>query len=93
MNSKKEKTQRQRVSVNVNDGGVAEGEKAKPIAKENKSYKDRDAREEKMARYEFVEGWPKWLLDNIPANVLANIVPKSADSYEKLAKVRNIIPS
>ncbi|KAG5067251.1 hypothetical protein JHK86_010982 [Glycine max] len=87
VNSKKEKTQRQRVSVNVNDGGVAEGEKAKPIAKENKSYKDRDAREEKMARYEFVEGWPKWLLDNIPANVLANIVPKSADSYEKLAKI------
>ncbi|KAG5035942.1 hypothetical protein GLYMA_04G218000v4 [Glycine max] len=40
-----------------------------------------------MARYEFVEGWPKWLLDNIPANVLANIVPKSADSYEKLAKI------
>lgn len=40
-----------------------------------------------IERYEFVEGWPKWLVDNIPQNVLASLVPKTADSYEKLEKV------
>ncbi|XP_027942143.1 probable serine/threonine-protein kinase At1g54610 [Vigna unguiculata] len=53
-------------------------------AKESKSSKDLDSNESKN---EFVDGWPKWLLDNIPTNVLAKLVPKSADSYEKLAKI------
>ncbi|CAJ1937933.1 unnamed protein product [Sphenostylis stenocarpa] len=39
------------------------------------------------AHTEFVEGWPKWLVDNIPPNVLDSLAPKSADSYEKLGKV------
>ncbi|XP_022774089.1 probable serine/threonine-protein kinase At1g54610 [Durio zibethinus] len=37
---------------------------------------------------ELDDGWPKWLVDNIPTEVLAGLVPKSADSYDKLAKVR-----
>ncbi|KAI5582275.1 hypothetical protein BDE02_07G074600 [Populus trichocarpa] len=36
---------------------------------------------------ELVDGWPKWLVDNIAGDVLAGLVPKSADSYDKLAKV------
>lgn len=36
---------------------------------------------------ELVDGWPKWLVDNIAREVLAGLVPKSADSYDKLAKV------
>ncbi|XP_075517124.1 putative serine/threonine-protein kinase At1g54610 [Primulina tabacum] len=36
---------------------------------------------------ELVDGWPKWLAYNIPAEVLKNIVPKSADSYVKIDKV------
>lgn len=36
---------------------------------------------------EMVDGWPKWLVDNIPTDVLKNIVPKSADSYTKIDKV------
>lgn len=36
---------------------------------------------------ELVNGWPKWLVDNIPSDVLKNIVPKSADSYNKIDKV------
>lgn len=39
---------------------------------------------------EVVDGWPKWLTDNIPREALAGLVPKSADSYDKLAKVRPI---
>ncbi|XP_010932052.1 probable serine/threonine-protein kinase At1g54610 [Elaeis guineensis] len=36
---------------------------------------------------ELVDGWPRWLTDNIPREVLAGLVPKSADSYDKLDKV------
>ncbi|KAK6792329.1 hypothetical protein RDI58_011410 [Solanum bulbocastanum] len=36
---------------------------------------------------ELIDGWPKWLVDNIPREVLAGLVPKSADSYEKIDKV------
>ncbi|KAA8546929.1 hypothetical protein F0562_003358 [Nyssa sinensis] len=41
----------------------------------------------KIAADDLVDGWPKWLVDNIPPEVLAGLVPKSADSYDKLAKV------
>lgn len=37
-----------------------------------------------------VEGWPKWLTDNIPSEVLAGLVPRSADSYDMLDKVHNL---
>lgn len=36
---------------------------------------------------ELVDGWPKWLTDNISREILAGLVPKSADSYDKLDKV------
>ncbi|KAF2284315.1 hypothetical protein GH714_020411 [Hevea brasiliensis] len=41
----------------------------------------------KIGGDELVDGWPKWLVDNIPTEVLAGLVPKSADSYDKLAKI------
>lgn len=41
----------------------------------------------KIGSDELVDGWPKWLVDNMPSDVLAALVPKSADSYDKLAKV------
>lgn len=41
----------------------------------------------KIGGDELVDGWPKWLVDNIPADVLGGLVPRSADSYDKLAKV------
>ncbi|KAK8916549.1 putative serine/threonine-protein kinase [Platanthera zijinensis] len=36
---------------------------------------------------ELVDGWPRWLVNNIPRDVLAGLVPKSADSYIKIDKV------
>ncbi|XP_052142974.1 probable serine/threonine-protein kinase At1g54610 [Oryza glaberrima] len=36
---------------------------------------------------ELVDGWPTWLLDNVPREALQGIVPKSADAYDKIAKV------
>lgn len=36
---------------------------------------------------ELADGWPKWLTDNIPREVLAGLVPKSAESYDKIDKV------
>ncbi|KAK1587477.1 hypothetical protein Q3G72_013255 [Acer saccharum] len=44
----------------------------------------------KIGDDELVDGWPKWLVDNIPREVLAGLVPKSADSYDKLAKVEQL---
>ncbi|KAJ8544093.1 hypothetical protein K7X08_028604 [Anisodus acutangulus] len=41
----------------------------------------------KIGGDELVDGWPKWLVDNIPKEVLVGLVPKTADSYHKLAKV------
>ncbi|WVZ78846.1 hypothetical protein U9M48_026496 [Paspalum notatum var. saurae] len=36
---------------------------------------------------ELVDGWPTWLLDNVPREALNGIVPKSADAYDKIEKV------
>lgn len=41
----------------------------------------------KISTDELIDGWPKWLLDNIPSEVLAGLVRKTADSYDKVAKV------
>lgn len=35
-----------------------------------------------------VDGWPRWLVENVKPDALAGLVPKTADSYDKLAKVR-----
>ncbi|GJN39171.1 hypothetical protein PR202_gb28272 [Eleusine coracana subsp. coracana] len=37
---------------------------------------------------ELVDGWPTWLLDNVPREALHGIVPKSADAYDKIYKAR-----
>lgn len=42
---------------------------------------------EKIGADEMVDGWPKWLLRNVPKDKLAGLVPKTADSYDKLAKI------
>eukprot|EP00257_Ricinus_communis_P019068 XP_015577945.1 probable serine/threonine-protein kinase At1g54610 [Ricinus communis] len=34
-----------------------------------------------------VNGWPKWLTDNVPKQVLAGLIPKSAENYDKIDKV------
>ncbi|KAJ0847022.1 putative protein-serine/threonine kinase CMGC-CDK-CRK7-CDK9 family [Helianthus annuus] len=41
----------------------------------------------KIGSDELVDGWPKWLVENIPGEVLARLVSKTADSYDKLAKI------
>lgn len=40
-----------------------------------------------IAADEFIGGWPRWLVENVPKDALAGLVPKTADSYDKLAKV------
>lgn len=39
---------------------------------------------------ELVDGWPKWLTDNVPKDALDGLIPKSADAYDKLDKVTTI---
>ncbi|XWS41440.1 hypothetical protein CRYUN_Cryun17cG0082100 [Craigia yunnanensis] len=41
----------------------------------------------KIGGDDLVDEWPKWLVDNISTEALAGLVPKSADSEDKLAKV------
>lgn len=36
---------------------------------------------------EMVDGWPRWLVDNVPPQVLAAFVPRTADSYIMIDKV------
>lgn len=36
---------------------------------------------------EVVDGWPKWLTDNIPSDALAGLTPRSAETYDKIDKV------
>ena len=49
------------------------------------------SRKVSMEEEELADGWPKWLLDNVPKKVLAGLVPKSADSYDKLDKVCTVL--
>ncbi|KAI3460462.1 hypothetical protein Pfo_017125 [Paulownia fortunei] len=53
----------------------------------NGNVSERDDLTKKAGEDELVDGWPKWLTDNIPIEVLRNIAPKSADSYVKIEKV------
>ncbi|XP_017972452.1 PREDICTED: probable serine/threonine-protein kinase At1g54610 [Theobroma cacao] len=76
--------------VNGADGGgekavTREGEMARNNGA-NGNVPQRDV-SNKIGGDELVDGWPKWLVDNIPREVLAGLVPRSADSYDKLAKV------
>ena len=41
----------------------------------------------KILEEEMVDGWPKWLVDSVPTEVLAEVVPKSAESYKMIDKV------
>ncbi|KAG1359065.1 putative serine/threonine-protein kinase [Cocos nucifera] len=63
-----------------------EGEKERKI-EAVAPYPSKPASRDGGAADELVDGWPRWLTDNIPREVLAELVPKSADSYDKLDKV------
>lgn len=74
----------------VKNGGSSGGDKRVPLEGEkvkNGGVNPRKSFKKKIADDELIGGWPKWLVDNISREVLANLVPKSADSYDKLAKV------
>jgi cyclin-dependent kinase 12/13 len=45
------------------------------------------ARRETEDREQLVDGWPTWLLDNVPREALQGIVPRSADAFDKIEKV------
>ncbi|XP_041009242.1 uncharacterized protein LOC121253288 [Juglans microcarpa x Juglans regia] len=48
-------------------------------------------RSKKIGGDELVGGWPKWLVDNVSGDLLSGLVSKSADSYDKLAKVSILV--
>ncbi|KAG8378080.1 hypothetical protein BUALT_Bualt08G0100800 [Buddleja alternifolia] len=66
---------------NVKEGNMDGGRKS--VTSSNRSENNGN----KGGEEELVDGWPKWLTDNIPREALKNIVPRSADSYVKIDKV------
>ncbi|KAK6125751.1 hypothetical protein DH2020_040506 [Rehmannia glutinosa] len=85
--------QHQRVAANTGGGGARGGGGERKISRESERGMNGGGNvpmrilAEKIAADELVDGWPKWLVDNVPPDGLAGLVPKSADSYDKLAKV------
>ncbi|XP_058730988.1 probable serine/threonine-protein kinase At1g54610 [Vicia villosa] len=86
------------VIVNTNtstNSGAGEGErvddKINDVARDINDDKSEEEKKKKMnAIYDVKveeDEWPKWLVDNISQNVLATLIRKTADSYEKLGKV------
>lgn len=79
-----------RTSTAVNDGGVRKLvyiDSKKEGSGDIGNVSRRISVSENAGGEELVNGWPKWLLENIPEDALAGLVPKGADSYDKLAKV------
>ncbi|RWR83019.1 putative serine/threonine-protein kinase [Cinnamomum micranthum f. kanehirae] len=73
------------------DGGQTEG---KVLSREEEEKGNGDRASQKMITVvkksggdELKDGWPRWLTDNVPVEALAGLVRKSADSYDKLAKI------
>ncbi|KAK1315608.1 putative serine/threonine-protein kinase [Acorus calamus] len=46
-----------------------------------------DPRQIAEGEVETVDGWPRWLLENVQLEALAGLVPKSAECYDMLRKV------
>jgi hypothetical protein len=74
------------VRVESGSGGGAGGEAERERSGGSRNVSKRAVRK-KIGEDELVDGWPKWLVDNVSADLLEGLVPKSADSYDKLAKV------
>lgn len=75
----------------VGNGGEGHNNKGKLVGRERRRVTRRDD-DNKLANKacfedEMVDGWPKWFVDNVPAQVLSGLVPKSAESYKMIDKV------
>lgn len=74
------------VRVEAGSGGGAGGEAERESSGGSPNVSKRVV-PKKIGEDELIDGWPKWLVDNVSADLLEGLVPKSADSYDKLAKV------
>ncbi|TKY51447.1 serine/threonine-protein kinase [Spatholobus suberectus] len=63
--------------------GKLVGREGRRVARDDKKLANKCCFEDEM----MVGGWPRWLVDNVPAQVLAGLVPKSAESYKMIDKV------
>jgi cyclin-dependent kinase 12/13 len=65
---------------------VVDGKSGK--GKRDSDLKDSKKHLNKCFEDEMVDGWPKWLVDNVPIQSLSGLVPKSAESYKMIDKVK-----
>lgn len=87
----------QRFSGRLDKPNLAAGNSSGARSGEERKLNDRDGHGGGSRRHsqrilqvvgeEVVDGWPRWLTDNVPREVLAGLVPKSAVNYDKLDKV------
>lgn len=78
----------------TSSSGIRESQERKMIMKEEQEqghpHKGNGAqriKSKKAVDDQRVDGWPKWLTDNIPTDALAGLTPRSAETYEKIDKV------
>ncbi|RDY05784.1 putative serine/threonine-protein kinase, partial [Mucuna pruriens] len=75
----------------LESAGVANGaHKGKFLGRDGRKFTRRDDRKlpnKNCFEDEMVDGWPRWLVDNVPTHVLAGLVPRSAESYKMIDKV------
>ncbi|CAI8619062.1 unnamed protein product [Vicia faba] len=87
------KTKKRVVIVNTTtatEEGDRIDDKVKDVARDIDDDKSEEKKKKMNAIYDVKveeDEWPKWLVDNISQNVLATLIRKTADSYEKLGKV------
>ena len=80
-------------SSSGSSGGGSGGEKKLSDGRGGGSSGGRAERVLQFGEEEVVDGWPKWLINNVPKEVLACLVPKSAENYDKLDKVMHFLHS
>jgi len=86
--------QREQPIKNIVESGVAKDgaghHTGKVVGREGRRVTRRDDKKvtnKSCFEDEMVDGWPRWLVDNVPAQVLAGLVPRSAESYKMIDKV------
>lgn len=70
-----------------NDSEKLRNKEEKMSNKEGKKRNAANYSEKFLNDDDMVDGWPRWLVDNVPREVLAGLVPKSAESYKMIDKV------
>ncbi|XP_020232066.1 probable serine/threonine-protein kinase At1g54610 [Cajanus cajan] len=74
--------QQPRRESKVESKGKLVGREGRRVARDDNKLPNKCCFEDEM-----VDGWPRWLVDNVPKHVFAGLVPKSAEAFKMIDKV------